>query len=141
MGVPPSPPSGSLDWAAHMRYCGQQICEARERIRPKLSQRGLAEQAGLSQGMISNIERGVKLPKPHRLYRLATILGLDMVALWPPPRAEVIMLTDPADPCYQVVHLLRHCSGGSESARAFLALQRYLYDTGTVLRLMPVSQP
>ncbi len=49
-----------------------------ERLRQKLSMERLAEQAGLSQGMISLVERDLRNPTLDTLLRIADVLEIDL---------------------------------------------------------------
>ena len=50
----------------------------RERIRAGLSMTEVAEGAGLSQQMVSYIERGMRKPTVDTLWRITDVLGLDL---------------------------------------------------------------
>ena len=50
----------------------------RERVRRGLSMTTLAKRAGLSQQMVSYVERGMRNPTLDTLLRMATVLNLDL---------------------------------------------------------------
>ena len=53
----------------------------RERERQSLSMLAVAERAGLSQQMVSYLERGMRNPSLDTLIRVCDVLGLDLSAL------------------------------------------------------------
>jgi transcriptional regulator with XRE-family HTH domain len=55
------------------------------RFRRELSQADLAEKADISVIFLSNIERGVKFPKPEIMARLACALEIEVYELFKPP--------------------------------------------------------
>jgi transcriptional regulator with XRE-family HTH domain len=52
------------------------------RFRKKYSQADLAEKADISIIFLSNIERGVKFPKPEVMYRIAKALEIEVFELF-----------------------------------------------------------
>jgi transcriptional regulator with XRE-family HTH domain len=52
-----------------------------ERERQKLSMSSLAERAGLSQQMVSYVERGMRKPTLDTIYRMSVALEMDLSAL------------------------------------------------------------
>src|SRR4051794_38741628 len=68
-----------------VKHLGNQVREARSRL--GLSQRQLAERAGLSSGMLCLIERGVANPSVQSLLGLAEGLGLPLAAFFAEPTA------------------------------------------------------
>ncbi len=59
-----------------------------ERLRQKLSMERLAEHAGLSQGMISLVERDLRNPTLDTLLRIADVLKVDLGAVLQQAAAE-----------------------------------------------------
>ena len=49
-----------------------------ERVRRGMSMRRLAEQSGLSQPMISYVERGMRIPTLETAFRIADALDVDL---------------------------------------------------------------
>lgn len=53
-----------------------------ERVRKGLSQRQLAERAGISSRMVAFIEAGERVPSPVVGYRIARALGWNLGMMW-----------------------------------------------------------
>ncbi len=53
----------------------------KERVRQKLSMNGLAERAGLSQQMVSYVERGMRKPTLDTLFRMSVALEVNLSTL------------------------------------------------------------
>ncbi len=68
-----------------VRHLGQKVREARSRL--GLSQRQLAKQAGLSNGMLCLIERGAANPSVQSLLGLAEALEIPLAAFFEDPAA------------------------------------------------------
>jgi XRE family transcriptional regulator, regulator of sulfur utilization len=63
-----------------------------ERLRRKLSLEGLAGQAGISRSMLSDVERGAKVPSVLVLDRIATGLGTSMARLLGDERSSAVIV-------------------------------------------------
>ncbi len=73
--------SGEVDGEKQLeRAIGSQIREFRKQL--KLTVEEIAKQAGLSQGMLSKIERGVTTPSLGTLYALAQALNVPVTSLF-----------------------------------------------------------
>ncbi len=53
----------------------------KERLRQKLSMNLLAERAGLSQQMVSYVERGMRKPTLDTIFRMSAALEVDLSAV------------------------------------------------------------
>ena len=53
----------------------------KERVRQKLSMNGLAERAGLSQQMVSYVERGMRKPTLDTIFRMSVALDVNLSVL------------------------------------------------------------
>ena len=53
----------------------------KERLRQKLSMNALAQRGGLSQQMVSYVERGMRNPTLDTLFRISVALGIDLPTL------------------------------------------------------------
>lgn len=56
----------------------------RERLRQNLSMNALAERAGLSQQMVSYVERGLRKPTLDTLFRMSCALDVELGSLLAP---------------------------------------------------------
>jgi transcriptional regulator with XRE-family HTH domain len=75
-----------------VHHLGNQLREARSRL--GLSQRQLAERAGLSPGMLCLIERGEANPSVQSLLGLAEALGLPLASFFDEPSDSVTTVED-----------------------------------------------
>jgi len=85
----PSSPRGTPDWA-------EKVLERRRKL--GLTQRELANAAGLTQQAVSYIERGGGVPKVTSMVRIARALGTTVESLFP---VECAPLAD-GEPSHQV---------------------------------------
>lgn len=60
-----------------------------ERARCGLTQKELADKAGVSVNIISRYERGAVSPRPRTAFKLAEVLGLERKDLYSDNKAEV----------------------------------------------------
>src|SRR3954463_11847763 len=87
-----------------VRRLGNKVREARSRL--GLSQRQLAERAGLSSGMLCLIERGEANPSVQSLLGLAEGLGLPLASFFAEPTTEPnsgAADTEPSSSCRRMV--------------------------------------
>lgn len=65
---------------------GATVKAARKQL--DLSVQGLAQRAGVSLGLVSQLERGLGNPSLHSIQRLASALGVSVTRLLEPPAEE-----------------------------------------------------
>lgn len=69
---------------------GATVKAARKQL--DLSVQGLAQRAGVSLGLVSQLERGLGNPSLHSIQRLASALGISVTRLLEPPAEELVVV-------------------------------------------------
>ncbi len=69
---------------------GATVKAARKQL--DLSVQGLAQRAGVSLGLVSQLERGLGNPSLHSIQRLASALGVSVTRLLEPPAEELVVV-------------------------------------------------
>jgi len=87
------PADDDHDGAGHTAALGATVRTTRKRL--GLSVQALAEQAGVSFGLVSELERGLGNPSLQSIHRIAAALGLSPGQLFDPPAEPVTVI--PAD--------------------------------------------
>ena len=75
--------SGGVPKHEHLEMVANAVAAQlrRERLRRKLSMNAVAERGGLSQQMVSYVERGLRNPTLETLLRMAVALDIDLAKL------------------------------------------------------------
>lgn len=99
------------------------------RIARKLGQTELADQAGVSAGLISLIENGLRLPGIDTLISIAKVLDVPVTVLWFMTEKKKMLRFSPMSESILAVKILT-LFGPMETARQ--AMQQILDETDTI---------
>jgi len=101
------------------RLVGNRIRAAREAVRPRLSQKRLADRLGMSRVSIVNIEKGRQHPPVHVLWSLARELDVELTSFFP-SSAEHQHALEPVRLDEEAVATIEAAANGDASVRESL---------------------